>query len=202
MEQAAYHWHILGGASATETTLRLRNRRLELSAQDARGLLSELLAHPLDFTVGLDDFRRGGELVKLAILCGAAAHADARTVPVPDTAVLAWGKAGAWRENLAYWHDYIANGREIGSARLFVGTLPSIPLCEAAIALGLNGPGYYLDAPSGLLPDEAEHLMTDDASLARVLLLIRKGHEMRVFLLGRGEQRTASDAETVRNAAG
>lgn len=46
--------------------------------------------------------------------------------------------------NRAYFKDYLAGGRVLARANLFVYTLPSSPLADAAIHFGLQGPVLYI----------------------------------------------------------
>ena len=64
-----------------------------------------------------------------------------------NTGVLGWNGDGCTAENLAYWRDYVGNGRTAGRGGLFVATLPTIPYCEAAIALNCRGGVAYLRTP-------------------------------------------------------
>ena len=51
---------------------------------------------------------------------------------------------GAGLERFRYWQYYLANGRDLGRGGLFVATLASTPVCEAAITLGAHGSGCYV----------------------------------------------------------
>lgn len=103
------------------------------------------------------------------------------------TAVLDCGREGCHQENLLYYRDYLENGRHLGRGHLFVGTLPSTPLCEAAISLGLNGPAYYMDPldRNELLWDEIEFLLEEDEN-ERVLLFHFIGGILYAFCFTKG----------------
>ena len=58
--------------------------------------------------------------------------------------MLGWNGSGCAAENRRYWQDYLANGRDLGRGGLFVATLASTPVCEAAITLGAHGSGCYV----------------------------------------------------------
>jgi len=58
------------------------------------------------------------------------------------------GGVGCRIENANYWRDYTQNGRVMGRSSLFVSTLNSTPLCEAAITLGAQGSIRYVDSAS------------------------------------------------------
>ena len=90
-----------------------------------------------------NDFGRGCQAVRLLMLAGVLTAADSGAMPDRDTGVIGWNGSGCTAENLKFWQDYVQNGREHGRGGLFVATLPTIPCCEAAIALGCHGPGAY-----------------------------------------------------------
>ena len=48
------------------------------------------------------------------------------------------------QSNRNYFKDYIENGRTLSRGNLFIYTLPSSPLAEAAMYFGLTGPLFYL----------------------------------------------------------
>lgn len=50
---------------------------------------------------------------------------------------------GSLASDLDYYRDYVENGRKLSRANLFIYTLPSSPLGEAAIHFGLTGPLLY-----------------------------------------------------------
>ena len=91
----------------------------------------------------LDDFGRGSGAVRCSMLAALFAAGDAASGLPSSTAVVGWNGRGCTAENVRYWQDYVSNGRTAGRGGLFVATLPTIPFCEAAIALGLRGPSAY-----------------------------------------------------------
>lgn len=137
--------NIAGKAELSGTRLLLKRRSLELRGASPAELLTELTALPGVPVVHAQDFRRGCLKVKLAMLGAAAALYDAGMEPSDRIVLTGYGTDGSRTENLAYFQDYIEHGRDGGRGQLFVGTLPTTPLCEAAIALGLHGPAFYLD---------------------------------------------------------
>lgn len=108
-----------------------------LISGDLAALRKEIEAggRPLD----LSDFRRASPQVRGAML----AAASLATEDLSRWAVLGWNGESSVRENVAYWRDYTEAGRQLARAALFVPTLPSIPACEAAIAVGAHGEVCY-----------------------------------------------------------
>ena len=50
---------------------------------------------------------------------------------------------GSLQSDLEYFRDYLEGGRTLSRGNLFIYTLPSSPLGEAAIHFGLLGPLLY-----------------------------------------------------------
>ena len=65
--------------------------------------------------------------------------------------VVAASPAGCLDANLSYFEDYINHGRSIARGNLFVYTLPSSPLADAAIHFGCQGPLLYQYEPAAPL---------------------------------------------------
>jgi len=103
----------------------------------------ELTALPGMPVCDFGDFGRGGMTVRKMILTILLAAWDSGETHFQDAGVLGWNGSGCTAENLNYWRDYVSNGREAGRGGLFVATLPTIPCCEAAIALQCRGPAAY-----------------------------------------------------------
>jgi len=61
--------------------------------------------------------------------------------------IIGAGAAGCLDSDAGYFRDYYQEGRTLGRGNLFIYTLPSSPLAEAAIHFGLTGPLFYLGAP-------------------------------------------------------
>jgi 3-oxoacyl-[acyl-carrier-protein] synthase II len=61
------------------------------------------------------------------------------------------GKNGCLKSDIMYFRDYLDGGRRLARGALFIYTLPSSPLGEAAIHFGLKGPLLHVSVPeSGL----------------------------------------------------
>ncbi len=77
-----------------------------------------------------------------------------------DIGIIGTNGEGSLRADLEFFRDYINGGRKLSRGNLFIYTLPSSPLGEAAIHFGLQGPMYYagglslvrvLDTASGMI---------------------------------------------------
>ncbi len=154
----------LGTAEISNAQLVMRNRNRVLSGSPAE-LLAQLIALPGVPAANMLDFRRGCAKVRFAMLGATAALFDAGIPPSDRIALIGAGTDGSRTENLVYFQDYTEHGRDGGRGQLFVGTLPTTPLCEAAIALSLHGPAFYLDTNGdrGQLNQELELTLADPA---------------------------------------
>lgn len=116
---------------------------------DLNAARHELTALPGAPACDLGDFGRGGMTVRRMTLTALLAGWDSGGRHFEDAGVLGWNGCGCTAENRRYWQDYVTNGREAGRGGLFVATLPTIPGCEAAIALRCGGPtAYFRTRPS------------------------------------------------------
>ena len=66
-----------------------------------------------------------------------------------DVGLLGTDEYGSEQANLSYFRDYVEGGRTMARANLFIYTLPSSPLAEAAVHFGLQGPLLYLRSQDG-----------------------------------------------------
>lgn len=86
--------------------------------------------------------------------------------------VVAVSPMGCLDANLSYFEDYINHGRTIARGNLFVYTLPSSPLADAAIHFGCQGPLLYQYEPAAPL----------DSVLARVERFLADGEATRMAI--------------------
>ena len=57
-----------------------------------------------------------------------------------EIGIMGASSEGSLASDMAYFNDYLNNGRTLSRGNLFIYTLPSSPLGEAAIHFGLTGP--------------------------------------------------------------
>jgi hypothetical protein len=60
-----------------------------------------------------------------------------------DIGIIGTSSEGSLKSDIAYFRDFVDNGRTLARGNLFIYTLPSSPLAEAAIHCGLVGPLLY-----------------------------------------------------------
>lgn len=79
--------------------------------------------------------------VALALMDAAIEYAPGRK---QDIGIVGTNGAGSLRSDIEYFRDYLDSGRTLSRGNLFIYTLPSSPLGEAAIHFGLLGPLLYV----------------------------------------------------------
>lgn len=97
-----------------------------------------------------------------------------------DIGIVGTSGAGSLPTDLLYFRDYVDCGRTLARGNLFIYTLPSSPLGEAAIHFGLRGPLLYE-------ADAAAPLRTVLDTAGEMLLLGEAG----AMLAGSAEEREA-----------
>jgi 3-oxoacyl-(acyl-carrier-protein) synthase len=101
----------------------------------------------------LHPFRNFGRLdktSKMTVYAVALALRDSGMDYAPgrkqDIGLIGTSKEGSLSSDIDYFKDYIRNGRTVSRGNLFIYTLPSSPLGEAAIHFGFVGPLLYAAA--------------------------------------------------------
>ncbi len=61
-----------------------------------------------------------------------------------DLGILSTNEKGCLQSNINYFKDYVECGRKLSRGNLFIYTLPSTPIAEAAINFRFQGPVLYL----------------------------------------------------------
>ena len=61
--------------------------------------------------------------------------------------IIGTGMEGCLDSDNGYFRDYYLEGRTLGRGNLFIYTLPTSPLAEAAIYFGLTGPLFFAGGP-------------------------------------------------------
>jgi 3-oxoacyl-[acyl-carrier-protein] synthase II len=104
-----------------------------------------------------------------------------------DVGLIGTNEDGCLAANRAYFQDYLSGGRVLARANLFVTTLPSSPLAEAAIHFGFQGPVLYSGQPGGGLDDlvEMATMMIEGGDASGMLVVKADAREAVAFVLGR-----------------
>jgi len=127
-------------------------KELRRSYADIRSLRSELqdasvLFHPMK------SFGKYDLVSKMTCCVAGLALYDAEMKysedQKQDVGILGTNTDGCLQSNVDYFRDFVENGRSRGRANLFVNTLPSIPVAQAAIYFKFQGPLLYTTSPRG-----------------------------------------------------
>ena len=132
----------------------IRNgQRQHFAGNQADSVLSkrDIFSHPFK------NFGRLDGLSKSVAYAVALALRDAAMDYTPqhkrNIGIVGTSREGSLRTDVEYFRDYIQSGRTLSRANLFIYTLPSSPLGEAAIHFGFLGPLLYAASGSGsMLP--------------------------------------------------
>lgn len=104
--------------------------------------------------------------VALALKDAEMEYASARK---QEIGIIGTSSGGSLTSDVEYFKDYIQGGRTLSRANLFIYTLPSSPLGEAAIHFGFMGPLLYTASQGNSLTTvmdmSAEILATQEATL-------------------------------------
>ena len=104
-----------------------------------------------------------------------------------DVGLLGTDEYGSEQANLAYFRDYVEGGRTLARANLFIYTLPSSPLAEAAVHFGLQGPLLYLRNQNGSVDSllaTAQRMISEGQ--AETMLVYELSDELdRCFVVGK-----------------
>lgn len=149
--------------AATHGTARLRRSGTHATLRD----LYRTLLDDKTITAPFQNFGRFDENSRRVCLGVALAFQDAGislgNAEKHDTGLLVSSTDGATISNAAYFRDYIKGGRKLGRGNLFIYTLPTSPVAEAAMHFGLTGPLLY-GGRSTLDPEAA---MRDSVGIIR-----------------------------------
>jgi 3-oxoacyl-[acyl-carrier-protein] synthase II len=89
-----------------------------------------------------------------------------------DIGIIGTGCEGCLKSDSDYFKDYVENGRTLSRANLFIYTLPTSALGEAAIHFGLIGPLLYLN--------EVDDSLADILDMASEMVIAREADRMLV----------------------
>jgi 3-oxoacyl-[acyl-carrier-protein] synthase II len=127
--------------------------------------------------------------VSLALQDGGIDSSPLQKQPV---GIVGTNRDGCLTTDTDYFRDYVENGRKLSRANLFIYTLPSSPLGEAAIHFGLTGPLLYTADSSGtaLLPLRMAAGFIADNSASTMLAGRSDGDQAIYLLLGSEHERS------------
>jgi len=122
-------------------------RKIRKNYTDIKSLYSKLQNESV-FSYPVKNFGRFDTMSKMACCAGALALYDAGVKysekGKQDIGIISTNADGCLKSNLNYFKDYVQTGRKLARGNLFIYTLPSSPLAEAAIHFGFQGPLLYI----------------------------------------------------------
>ena len=172
---------------------------------DLRSLYSLLqqegmILHPIQGWGRFDDVSR------ITCLAGGLAMFDAGVTysqkKKQNMGIIGTNTNASLQSNVNYFKDYIENGRTLAMGNLFIYTIPSSPLAEAAIYFGLTGPLFYVScANKGVMEllDCAAHLIAGTDTDA-VLAVRAEETEAVAFVLAAKKQATIGEICSMKEA--
>jgi 3-oxoacyl-(acyl-carrier-protein) synthase len=100
------------------------------------------------FSSAFKNFGRLDEVSKLVCYAVALALKDAGEAYdcnfKKDMGLIGTNADGSLQADIDYFRDYLESGRKLSRGNLFLYTIPTSPLGEAAIHFGLQGPVFYM----------------------------------------------------------
>ncbi len=169
-------------------------------------LLHSRFQHESVFLYPVKNFGRFDAVSKMTCCAGALALRDAGIAysehHKQDMGILGTNTVGCLESNVHYFRDYIETGRKIARGNLFVYTLPSSPLAEAAIAFGLQGPLLYMMFQQKKIPSlvRCAGKMILRGETQAMLAVKADENEAVCFVLGREEDVSTSRVFSLENA--
>ena len=143
------------------------------------------------FSYPFKNFGRLDKLSKMTCYSAALALKDAGIKYSPnqkqDIGISGTNASGSFQSDINYFKDYLDSGRTLSRGNLFIYTLPTSPLAEASIHLGLQGPLLYAAGiDKSLMPAmdmAAEMILFDEAPI--MLAGMAEENEAVYFVLAR-----------------
>ncbi len=164
-------------------------KSLQWQYADFRLLFAQLIKDVV-LAFPIENFGRFNQSSRLAIFSIALALYDADIHYARDKkqniGLLGTSLDGALVSNLDYFKDYVLAGRKMGRGNLFIYTLPSSPLAEAAIHFGLQGPLLYmryLEQPEKNLLMQAESIVGNKEASAMLTVVLNSNEAAAHFVL-------------------
>jgi len=158
---------------------------------DLRSLYAQLKEKGI-FKLTVENFGRFDQPSKLAVITIALALHDAGLIytkgKLQDVGIIGTSIAGSAETNLVYFKDYVEAGRILGRGNLFIYTLASSPLAEAAIHFGLAGPllflGYAKNQKQNIL-EHAKFMIKNKEAKAMLAVELNENEAAGYFIQGR-----------------
>ena len=147
---------IEGGGRGTHASQECNHRTVELPGK-------EIFSYPFKNIGRLDHISRmTAYTVAMALKDAGIVYAQDHKL---DMGIIGTNASGSLCSDIRYFRDYLETGRTTSRGNLFIYTLPSSPLGEAAIHFGLQGPLLYMagtENPLMMVMETAAEMMLLD----------------------------------------
>jgi 3-oxoacyl-(acyl-carrier-protein) synthase len=180
-------------------------RQLRRPYSDMKSLRSKLQDDSV-FLYPVKSFGKYDRVSQMACCVAALAFYDAEMSysesRKQDIGILGTNSDGCLQSNLDFFEDFVRNGRTLGRANLFVYTLPSIPVAEAAIYFKCQGPLLYMTfpkAPVASMLRHADRMIVRGESRA-MLAVMASEEEAQCFVLKRSDDVSGEPISAVEEA--
>ena len=147
----------------------------------------------------IESFGRFDPISRMTCYACALALRDAGIDYSPDArqevGIIGVNSSGSLAANRTYFKDYVDAGRILARGNLFVYTLPSAPIGEAAIHFGFQGPLFATIAPSAPLAggiEIARTLLNECAAPAMLIVQAEADCALAVVIAPGGQSATGS----------
>jgi 3-oxoacyl-(acyl-carrier-protein) synthase len=177
------------------------------SGEDVHSLAKrDIFAHPFK------NFGRLDQISRMTAFAVALALRDAEMEYLPskkqDVGIIGTSSEGSLKTDIEYFKDYIESGRTVSRGNLFIYTLPSSALGEAAIHFGFVGPLLYaagrknriieiLDmAEEIILAQETAVMVVGRAEDDKALYFVLRADKIKSVLCDLTEARSIVEAES------
>ena len=174
-------------------------RQPYVSMKELRDPEKEIFRYPVkNFGRFDEDSRMMLCAVALALQDAGIDYAEDKTL---DIGLIGTSRDGALQANTDYFKDFVDCGKILGRGNLFMYTLPSSPLAEAAIHFKLCGPLQYADWEQDALGGMAlmASLMIHDGQASMMALVVSQEDKACCYLVDGDQDSTISDLDALRN---
>ena len=164
---------------------------LNMSVHYDYGHIRDVYQYMKDSAILADPIKNFGrfdhESKKVCLVIGLALH-DAgisRGRVANDIGIVASNRDGALCANCDYFKNYVEFGKTLGRGNLFIYTLPTSPLAEAAICYKLNGPLLYTSRDNNcfsLALEQADSIVKGNEACA-MLAVVGNQSELACFVV-------------------
>lgn len=115
---------------------------------------------------------------------------DIESLDIEKTALLLVDENGSNEINNLYFNDYVDSGSVLGRGNYFIYTLPTSPLAELSIYLGLKGPLMYMvaDEDTNTFCSIQANNLIKNKEAENVLAFVKNKNDLKIKLIKGSDQ--------------